>query len=657
MLRVVAALLLMPVYSCSRRPEADRAGAATYVDAATCSGCHQAIARTYGDTGMGRSFQRVGPGAVLAAGGAYFHKASRRHYEMKVRNGQVVQRRYQKAANGAEVNVVEKEIHYVLGSGNHTRSYLHRTADGRIRLLPLAWYSERGGFWAMNPGYDRPDHQDFRRVITHDCMFCHNGYPRLDRDPRHGDDAIFPEKLPEGIDCQRCHGPGAGHVRAASSKAPVEQVRKLIVNPKRLPAARQLEVCLQCHLETTSRTLPYSVIRYDRGFFSYRPGEPLENYMLHFDHAAGTGHDDKFEIAHQGYRLHKSACFQKSEAMTCTTCHNPHARQPAADFRGVCLSCHEAAHRRGGDCLSCHMPKRRTDDVIHVVMTDHLIQRHKPARDLLAPLAERHDDARSAYRGEVVPYYPVRPRDELYVAVAQVVEGSNLAGGIPRLEAAIRRSQPTETMFHFELAEAYWKNGEGDKAIAAYREALRRRPDLLPAIRNLGAALMESGRLVEAAAVLERAPEDAAALSNLGQVYRRLGRSDAMAVVGRAVEKNPDSPEANAGLGHALLAANDLPGAAGAFREAVRTKPDDAEARYNLGSTLARLGQAEEAASELGEAVRLDPKLADAYNNLGMIAAMRGDRREAIRQFRAALVADPAHEAARKNLVLAESAR
>jgi len=82
---------------------------------------------------------------------------------------------------------------------------------------------------------------------------------------------------------------------------------------------------MQCHLETTSAPLPNMIRRYGRGAFSYKPGEPLGDYMLHFDHAAGTGRQDKFEIAHAAYRLRKSACFQESAgAMTCTTCHHPH---------------------------------------------------------------------------------------------------------------------------------------------------------------------------------------------------------------------------------------------------------------------------------------------------------------------------------------------
>jgi hypothetical protein len=70
-------------------------------------------------------------------------------------------------------------VDFVLGSGNHSRTYLHLTGRQTLQQLPLGWYAEKGGYWAMNPGYDRPDYPGSARPITYECMFCHNGYPAI----------------------------------------------------------------------------------------------------------------------------------------------------------------------------------------------------------------------------------------------------------------------------------------------------------------------------------------------------------------------------------------------------------------------------------------------------------------------------------------------
>ena len=86
----------------------------------------------------------------------------------------------------------------------------------------------------------------------------------------------------------------------------------------------------------------------------------------------------------------------------------PHLSRPARHSAGreavqryvaICQSCHQGTHRSGmphspdvprsATCLDCHMPKRRTEDAVHVVMTDHYIQRRRPAADLLAPRRNR----------------------------------------------------------------------------------------------------------------------------------------------------------------------------------------------------------------------------------------------------------------------------
>src|SRR5262249_16769279 len=145
---------------------------------------------------------------------------------------------------------------------------------------------------------------------------------------------------------QRCHGPGGEHIqRAEDGVSTAEQIRGAIVNPKRLTPERQMEVCLQCHLETTSFRLPNAIVRYERAPFSYRPGDSLADFMLHFDE---KNNPDKFEIAGAAYRIRQSQCFLKSEErLSCTTCHNPHniprGPEAARHYNQVCRQCHAAS--------------------------------------------------------------------------------------------------------------------------------------------------------------------------------------------------------------------------------------------------------------------------------------------------------------------------
>ena len=211
---------------------------------------------------------------------------------MLQRDGKYYQRRYQLDSSGKQINVMEKQVDYVMGSGNHARAYLHRTAANTLIELPLAWYAEKGGYWAMNPGYDRPDHDGFRRPITYDCMFCHNGYPRFRRDTSSRSPSPFmPAPLPEGIDCQRCHGRGSRHAHlAANAGASREDIRGAIVNPAQAQRRQlQMEVCMVCHLETTSFPLPNAIQRYERGAVFVPARRAAERIHPQFRPCAGHG--------------------------------------------------------------------------------------------------------------------------------------------------------------------------------------------------------------------------------------------------------------------------------------------------------------------------------------------------------------------------------
>src|SRR5438128_5533341 len=121
-----------------------------YVDPATCQPCHTRIVESYRQTGMGRSFAKVSTAPRLDE---FFHQPSGRYYSVVQRSGEKFLRRFQ----AGSTNVLEKGIDYVIGSGNHSQTFLHRDPRGRLIELPVSWYSARGGYWAMSPGYDRPD--------------------------------------------------------------------------------------------------------------------------------------------------------------------------------------------------------------------------------------------------------------------------------------------------------------------------------------------------------------------------------------------------------------------------------------------------------------------------------------------------------------------
>ena len=392
-----------------------------YIEDRACAICHKKEAESYQSVGMSRSFYRPRPEVRVEdfANSHFFHEPSQRHYEMHEKNGQLFFKRYQLDANHKPINVIERQVDWIMGSGSTSRSYIYQTVGGELYQLPIAWYTQTK-HWGIAPGFDRPDHQGIQRRVNHECMFCHNAYPNIPQ----GNDRLFaqpafPTNLPEGIGCQRCHGPGAEHSRLAfEAKLPRQKLNASIVNPARLDPQLRNDVCLECHMQpsvTINRPR-----RFDQPVYSYRPGKSLSDHMVMMDvREKGKPKSERFEINHHPYRLQQSRCYQESQgALSCLTCHDPHRKAPveerSAHYRAACLGCHplehcskdsshsqqtatsRAAHQAayissedGGDCISCHMPRRRTQDVVHVVMTDHRIQRRpRPKAERLAPLHE-----------------------------------------------------------------------------------------------------------------------------------------------------------------------------------------------------------------------------------------------------------------------------
>src|SRR5277367_846148 len=98
-----------------------------YIDSAVCATCHPKQAETYRLTGMGRSFYRPNSSNQIenySHGLPYYHEPSATYYGMTVRDGRYYQSQYQIGFDGKPTNFSEKQVDYVVGSGNHARTYL-----------------------------------------------------------------------------------------------------------------------------------------------------------------------------------------------------------------------------------------------------------------------------------------------------------------------------------------------------------------------------------------------------------------------------------------------------------------------------------------------------------------------------------------------------
>ncbi|MEX2500659.1 MAG: tetratricopeptide repeat protein [Wenzhouxiangellaceae bacterium] len=594
--------------------EASRGAAAGYVDDQGCRRCHPREFDSFQQVGMAQSMRRPAEDVMIEDfdDNHFFHEPSGRHYEMHWDGTSLRFERYQLTVDGERFNRFETGVDWILGSGNRTRSYLFRTPGGELYQLPIGWYTQDGE-WGMSPGFEAADHPGVNRRARRECLFCHNAYPEL---PVGGDHRwqphVFPEDLPEGIGCQRCHGPGAEHIRTVLRGRSGGEIRDAIVNPARLPPERRDDVCNQCHLLPAVAMI--GTRRFERGDFSFRPGEVLSDYMLHVDiEVADEPPGGRFEINHHAYRLRQSSCFVESAGkLSCLSCHDPHrklARPAARDhFRDACLQCHQrhdelpAAGRLtsdGDDCVACHMPERRTDDVIKVTMTDHRIAAGPfNAAALTAP------------KEKVTPSV-----DDVYFY---------LPGQAP--EGALAGIYRAVTVLHAAFNPAAMQHLAGQLGKVTLETPV---PFLYLAKAQMAAGAYENARRT-LEWVLERRRDAPQVREWLGIVYLRTGKIElARDHLQAALERDPDAPETLYNLALIEIQRDNLTRALELLDRAVALRPNLAAAWYYRGSVLHQTDRPREAEASLHRALGIDPTLTRAYAELVQVLRMLGKPGEA----------------------------
>jgi tetratricopeptide (TPR) repeat protein len=160
----------------------------------------------------------------------------------------------------------------------------------------------------------------------------------------------------------------------------------------------------------------------------------------------------------------------------------------------------------------------------------------------------------------------------------------------------------------YELGRALLAAGDQSGAVSRWREALRARPDFLPAALALGDAHVKAGEAREARRVWERALETEPIpplLSRVGQLYRADGRPARMiALYQDAALRHPEDLATAFGLGRAYFELAMLDEAAEQFQKLEAQAPDLSSIHAYLGAILERHGHIGEALEEYRRALR-----------------------------------------------------
>ncbi|HKZ05031.1 MAG TPA: tetratricopeptide repeat protein [Methylomirabilota bacterium] len=188
-------------------------------------------------------------------------------------------------------------------------------------------------------------------------------------------------------------------------------------------------------------------------------------------------------------------------------------------------------------------------------------------------------------------------------------------------EAAVKdstsyvRLYPTDAVGHMVLGRAYAGQGQTAEAQAAYREALKRNPQLTLAKEEL--ALLRGEK-----------PDPAEAQKKI-------------AALRAAVEKTPKSATLREALARALLAAGDIPGAEAQLKAILDQAAGHLDANLLMARIRIQQGKPEDAVAYLRSAQRTSPDNLEVNVALGRYFVMQGRREEGLRHLEAALRVNP----------------
>jgi len=604
---------------------------ADFVGDVACFDCHEDEYQGYQEHGMSNSMFRLSPEKAVEDFGSeiVLDSLTGLHYRSVAADSGYFIEEYLLDEDGSKVHSLLRSMDWVVGSGTSARTYLSEK-DGWFYELPITWYTQQRR-WDFSPGY-RVANKRFDRKIVDRCMACHNSYPT----PVPQTNGQYLD-MPEGIGCERCHGPGSVHVEQRLAFPATEgRIDSTIVNPAHLSLDAKLDVCQQCHLNTS-----VSLLRTSRTPYDFRPSQKLDDYIALY--AAHESVEEGIGVISHADRMKISACFIETQSLDkpleCTTCHNPHEgfRSKGPDyFNSTCIDCHESKglqagfadgvnqeiHGEEANCVACHMPKTDIIEAPHSAFTDHWIQ--VPGSGSPKVIAT-HTDA---------TLEPVFSRDKgngpeakLYEGMALVTEGQRTANSVLLKKAiemlGLALKQETNS------SEAFYLHGYAQTLLGRHAEAI---PSLETAVR------MDPTRV-------ER-------LNTLAQAFEKSGRDPGTIekLYREALRIQPAASDVRLNLGRYLESEGRLDEAIAEYKTAIREEAWNETAFFNLGTAYLRKGNFKESEINLNRALELDPFYGEAMSNLGLMHIQQGEMELAESMLLRAVSRVPAHTGSLDNL-------
>ena len=569
------------------------------------------IYKTFIQTGMGKSFDvasKTKSAAKFDKHALVYDKFSNFYYHPSWDGDSLKITEFRLEGRDTIYKRTEK-VDYIIGSGQHTNSHIFNT-NGYLQQMPMTFYTQKD-LWDLPPGFEEGMNTRFSRKIGLECMSCHNALPGF----MQGSENKYTE-VPEGINCERCHGPGGAHVALKQQGVLVDTTKEIdysIVNPAKLSIDRQFDVCQRCHLQGNT------ILKEGKSFFDFRPGMRLSDFMTVFL-PKYEGADDEFIMASHADRLKMSQCFIKSfklsdnssslkpykESLTCVTCHNPHVSVKFTDnsvFNSACKNCHgnktttvcteklETRNLKQDNCVTCHMPKSGAIDIPHVRVTDHFIR---------VPVNKTETEKIKKFIGLVA------------------INEKNPA---PKVKAQAYINQlekfDLKNMSLLDSAKKYLSDGTDQELLANFPQLVQ--------ISFLKQNFLEINQYVSRIGkqkVLESfnkksfSNEDAWTLYRVGEAANKsVGGAMAYDFFKKADELASYNPEFKNKLAASLVALNRMEEAQSIYENIINENPKFAPAHGNLGYLFFLKGNAFMAELEYNQALALDPDYAQAIVN------------------------------------------